>query len=882
MAKRFLPILIILLTFCFSSALLPNETAEKYFPSTLGNSWVYQDQDGNELTRTVIEGEEIAGKTYPAFSYNPELKVWADYSWLIHSSLFNISDAGVTIVTADEIEKAFKARFKKETDTFVEAIEAEQGEGTPDLGIDVEITVKKQDHLLFLPNAVTVNEEWDAHQMEVSAKLIPIEDGVPEDDPLILNFTIVETGIITGTENVETPAGNYNDCLKVEFRTETIVSVKPDNAMSGLEPPGETVTTLWLAPDVGIVKYQQELEYIFLKMMPEDSGFPMPPNPQPKTLELIRYIRNTNDAESGEKQSITTDEPLKNKIKTQKGTSPKTDDDISIYYPSTTGSYWVYEDQDGNELTRTVVDGEEIAGKTYPAFSYDPELKDKANYSPFIRPALYNISETGITLAVQDEVEEAIKAWFNKEGELVRKIVALDDPDDANFTFQIEAEAQDEILLLSTPITFNEEWDVNQIKAKFKLFNDEEEIISIDYSINVTGMILKKETVETTAGIFEDCLKIEYRTETTPTLNPPTPTDEVNPPGETVTTLWLAPNIGIVKAKVKSEYIFIKMIPDDEDFAILDDPKEKTIELKRYEVKTDKFENVEKQSINTEESSSDDSETQITTPIKTDDHTSIYFPSTVGSYWVYKDQDGNELTRTAVAGEEIDGKTYPAFSYTPELKDKAEYSPFISPALYNISETGITLVVQDEVEEAIKAWLSKEMDLLREVVALEDLDSANFTFKIEAEAQDNLQLLPTPITHNEEWDVNQTTADLTLFIEETEQPTMNYTIVETGIIIGTENVETTAGIFENCLKVEYQTEATVDITPTPPPNQINSPGETVTTVWYAPNVGIVKLQQQRKYLFFDMIPDDDSFPRPPDPEQKTLELTKYEIKEADK
>ena len=881
MAKRFLPILIILLTFCFSSALLPNETAEKYFPSTLGNSWVYQDQDGNELTRTVIEGEEIAGKTYPAFSYNPELKDNVDYSWHIRSSLFNVSDAGITIIADDEIDKAIKARLKKEMDTLVEIAEAEEG-GDSDFELGVEVEVKKQKHILFLPDAVTVNEEWDAHQMEVNVKLIPIEDGVPEDDPLIMNFTIIETGIITGTENVETPAGNYNDCLKVEFRTETTVSVKPDNAMSGLESPGETVTTLWLAPDVGIVKYQQELEYIFLKMMPEDSGFPMPPNPQPKTLELIRYIRNTNDAESGEKQSITTDEPLKNKIKTQKGTSPKTDDDISIYYPSTTGSYWVYEDQDGNELTRTVVQGEEIAGKTYPAFSYDPELKDKANYSPFIRPALYNISETGITLVVRDEVEEAIKAWFNKEGELVRKIVALDDPDDANFTFQIEAEAQDEILLLSTPITFNEEWDVNQIKAKFKLFNDEEEIISIDYSINVTGMILKKETVETTAGIFEDCLKIEYRTETTPTLNPPTPTDEVNPPGETVTTLWLAPNIGIVKAKVKSEYIFIKMIPDDEDFAILDDPKEKTIELKRYEVKTDKFENVEKQSINTEESSSDDSETQITTPVKTDDHTSIYFPSTVGSYWVYKDQDGNELTRTAVAGEEIDGKTYPAFSYTPELKDKAEYSPFISPALYNISETGITLVVKDEVEEAIKAWLSKEMDLLREVIALDDIDAADFTFKIEAEAQDNLQLLPTPITHNEEWDVNHTTADLTLFIEETEQPTMNYTIVETGIILGTENVETTAGIFENCLKVEYQTEATVDIKPTPPPNQINSPGETVTTVWYAPNVGIVKLQQQRKYLFFDMIPDDDSFPRPPDPEQKTLELTKYEIKDADK
>ena len=51
-----------------------------------------------------------------------------------------------------------------------------------------------------------------------------------------------------------------------------------------------------------------------------------------------------------------------------------------------------------------------------------------------------------------------------------------------------------------------------------------------------------------------------------------------------------------------------------------------------------------------------------------------------------------------------------AFSYEPELEDWTEYSPFISPSLYNVSDAGITLVVGDEVEKAVKARLSEEMD----------------------------------------------------------------------------------------------------------------------------------------------------------------------------
>ena len=87
--------------------------------------------------------------------------------------------------------------------------------------------------------------------------------------------------------------------------------------------------------------------------------------------------------------------------------------------------------------------------------------------------------------------------------------------------------------------------------------------------------------------------------------------------------------------------------------------------------------------------------------------------------------------------------------------------------------------------------------------------------------------------------------------------------------------------FEDCLKVEYRTETKAILDPVPPPDQVDPPGETVTTVWFAPDVGIVKVHQKRNHSFLEMLPDDEGIPLPPNPEPKTFELKKYEIKTAD-
>ena len=261
---------------------------------------------------------------------------------------------------------------------------------------------------------------------------------------------------------------------------------------------------------------------------------------------------------------------------------------VKAYFPTTVGSYWIYVDEDKNELTRHAVEAEEIAGETYYAFNYEPELEELFYFTRYMHPTLYQVNEKGITFVFQDEIEKALKARLSKEMELLRGILELDDPDAANFTFKIDAKAQGHFYLLPTPVTPNEEWDVNQVKATLTIQIEEEvEDLSIDYTIIETGIVLGTETVKTPAGTFEDCLKVEYRTETTAEENSVFSPEENNPPGETVTTVWFAPNVGIVKYHQIRKYIFLEMIPEDADLPILSDPKPITVELKRYEIKSD-------------------------------------------------------------------------------------------------------------------------------------------------------------------------------------------------------------------------------------------------------------------------------------------------------
>ena len=287
MLKRFRVVLSLLLILSFSATLVGKERKDAYFAHVSGSYWVYEDQNGNELTQHAVEKKEIEGETYSSFSYEPTLEDWADYDYHIHPNFYRVGEERVTFLVGDEAQKAVKARLTKEMETFVKAGK----QISPGINILYQVKVEVRDQFYVLPTSVTVNEKWDATQIKAKITMRPFPPQDPEE--IIVELTIVETGKVLGTENVETPVGTFENCLKIEYKTDTEVETFPPD-QAAPNSPGESVTTLWVAPNVGIVKFHQKMEDIVLKTIPLPL---LNASTTVKTLELKKYEVKSADSE---------------------------------------------------------------------------------------------------------------------------------------------------------------------------------------------------------------------------------------------------------------------------------------------------------------------------------------------------------------------------------------------------------------------------------------------------------------------------------------------------------------------------------------------------------------------------------------------------------
>ena len=260
MLKKMQPVFVLLLIFSFSAMSVGNEWANYYFPDAVGSYWTYEDQDGNELTRYAIEPEEIDGETYRAFSYDPALEDWADFEHYIHPYFYQVGDDWVAYFVGTEIENGLKAHTAQEMDAVLPMMRQQMLADAPggaalDLSYDIE--VESADYFYLLPTPITYNEEWTALELNVALTLtMDFQMEIPGGPPTIKTHgTIVETGVVTGTETVETPAGTFEDCLIIQYQTDETTQVTISMPGAPQQDPEErestTVTTLWLAPNVG-------------------------------------------------------------------------------------------------------------------------------------------------------------------------------------------------------------------------------------------------------------------------------------------------------------------------------------------------------------------------------------------------------------------------------------------------------------------------------------------------------------------------------------------------------------------------------------------------------------------------------------------------------
>lgn len=286
MLTSFRFMLTLLLVFSFSATLMGNEWANYYFPDALESYWHYEDQDGNELTRYAVEPQDIDGETYRAFSYAPRLEDWKDYQYYVHPYFYSVGDEWVAFFVGEDVENAIKATTAQQWDEVLAVTRQQMQDQLPpgvnvDINMTYELEVEAQDYFYFLPTPATFNEEWEAMRADIKIDLnIGIQSdmaGFPSvNQNIMMDLTVVETGNVVDTETVETEAGTFEDCLKIEYRADATIETSPpmeDAESLFSNATGETLTTLWLAPNVGIVKFSQESEALHLE----------------KTLELTQF-----------------------------------------------------------------------------------------------------------------------------------------------------------------------------------------------------------------------------------------------------------------------------------------------------------------------------------------------------------------------------------------------------------------------------------------------------------------------------------------------------------------------------------------------------------------------------------------------------------------
>ena len=267
----------------------------------------------------------------------------------------------------------------------------------------------------------------------------------------------------------------------------------------------------------------------------------------------------------------------------------KSNELANYYFPDKLGSFWVYEDQDGNEFTRYAIEETNIDGVSFRTFRYEPEIVDWEDYKYIMHPFFYQVSNDWISLYVGNDIENGTKSLVtNKMHEVIatmrqQMVEKLPDGITMDFDFLVKPTAQDYFYLMPISEDNNDEWIAMNLDLKVVLklniqgipIEIPEKLKSITATTTFAeiGSIIGTESIKTNAGIFDDCLKIQYSlTAKTDTTLPPEFKQFIRDQetAGTTTTIWFAPNIGIVK------YTREKDAGDVE-----------TIELINYEIKND-------------------------------------------------------------------------------------------------------------------------------------------------------------------------------------------------------------------------------------------------------------------------------------------------------
>ena len=190
---------IYLLSIAIVCGLASNGQTQNYYPDEFGNTWILRSEDGVEERSVTIEGPETIGT----------------------ESLTVISD-GTYPVSNPTRNNPNKFFIKPEPDGVLIF------RATATVAVFGEITINYSPPETFLPLPIVLGSEWTVTGEAMLG---------------LISITVTNVAKVVAVEDVTVPVGTFHDCLKIE----------QELAASGLVS-FSTQSTMWLAPDFGLVK----------------------------------------------------------------------------------------------------------------------------------------------------------------------------------------------------------------------------------------------------------------------------------------------------------------------------------------------------------------------------------------------------------------------------------------------------------------------------------------------------------------------------------------------------------------------------------------------------------------------------------------------------
>ena len=235
-----------------------DEVIPNYFPMTVGSRWVYRNPDGSEWVREVKEATEIGLHLYHVFNYHPPLEE-AQFEFLKTPKIAAAPNR-LLLLIENEIDDAISGAIEQVDRFYLDFYKTK-------IVSDGELT------MLRLP--LSAGLRWDALNISLRGG-----EGIGE-----FSHSFEADWVVTGTagfrESVETPAGSFEKCLKIQYETNESVEFEwgPDERGRDIwediwrdreEPlreelsavysnlmPNLNLETVWLAPGVGPVKIER-------------------------------------------------------------------------------------------------------------------------------------------------------------------------------------------------------------------------------------------------------------------------------------------------------------------------------------------------------------------------------------------------------------------------------------------------------------------------------------------------------------------------------------------------------------------------------------------------------------------------------------------------